>query len=84
MPQETTRPGRFFISERIWLNSRSRGSGEEAMGFTREACTQDSMIGNGKIGSDRDLERIKSWDNEGKADEGIGIHGYLWYKNKGS
>jgi len=60
------------------LNSRSSGSGEEAMGFANAARSQSSMFGNGKAGKNRDLERLNSGDGDGKAGDRIGIHDYLW------
>jgi hypothetical protein len=66
------------------LNSRSRGSSEEAMGFARAACSQRSMMGNENTCKNRDLERLNSGDGDGKASDRIGIHDYLWYKDKGS
>jgi hypothetical protein len=71
-------PGRFFISERIWLNSRSRGSRVEAMGIAKAACSQGSMIDNGKAGKYRNPD----WKNSGADDENAGDtiekHDYLW------
>jgi hypothetical protein len=54
------------------------------MGFAKAACSQISMIGNGKGGKNRDLKRINSGDSDGKAGACIGIHDYLCYKGKGS
>ena len=54
------------------------------MGFAKVACSQGSMIGYGKASKNLDLEKINSGDNDGKADARIGIHDYLWYKDKGS
>jgi hypothetical protein len=54
------------------------------MGFAKAACSQSSMVGNGKVGKNRDLERIVYGAGGGKAGDYIGIHDYLWYKDKGS
>jgi hypothetical protein len=78
------RAGRLFISERIWLNSRSRGSGEEAMGFARAACSQGSMMGNENTGKNRDLKGINSRGDDEKATDRPGMHDNLRYKDKSS
>jgi len=59
------------------LNSRSNGSGEEAMGFAKAACSQGSMIRNEETGGNRDRESINSGDDDEKAYGRLGIHEYL-------
>jgi hypothetical protein len=48
------------------------------MGFARAACTQESMIGNGKVGKNRDMERIVYGAGDRKMGDCIGTHDYLW------